>query len=50
MRGKGGGPKSENGKAVARRNAVKHGMRMESFNPVVTDVESADDWKAHLGA
>ena len=34
---------------MVRKNAVKHGMRMESFNPVVADVESADEWKAHLG-
>ena len=45
MRGQGGGPKSAAGRAVAGRNAVKHGLR--SDDPVVTAHESPADWRRH---
>jgi hypothetical protein len=46
MRGKGGGPKSADGKAKVGRNAVKHGLRM--VGPIVRGMEDEADWKRHL--
>lgn len=46
MRGKNGGPKTKNGKAVASRNAIKHGLR--SPHPVIIeDKETEADWDRH---
>ena len=45
VRGEGGGPKSAGGKAVAGRNAIKHGLR--SDDPVVTAHKSPADWSRH---
>lgn len=42
------GPNTENGRRAVRRNAVKHGLRIESADPVILDIEVADEWKAHL--
>ncbi len=39
----GGGPKTEAGKAVVARNAIKHGVLAQT--PVVTLVESVEDWE-----
>src|ERR1041385_6409610 len=44
-RGSGGGPKTGEGKAVSRLNAVEHGMR--SFAPVI-GLERQEDWERHL--
>ena len=41
----GGGPKTEEGKEVARWNATRHGIRSPS--PVVPGVERAKDWEDH---
>lgn len=41
----GGGPKTENGKGVARWNATRHGIRSPA--PVVLGVEKAKDWEDH---
>lgn len=40
-----GGPATENGKAVSKHNAVRHGIR--SPEPVIPGMESAEDWEAH---
>src|SRR3712207_3377932 len=40
------GPKSEPGKAIAKLNAVKHGGL--SPLPVLPEVETRDEWDAHL--
>lgn len=39
------GPKTEAGKAVVRRNAVKHGVLKAS--PVIPGLEREEDWEAH---
>ena len=39
------GPKTEEGKAVVRLNAVQHGVL--STTPVIPDVEREEDWDAH---
>jgi hypothetical protein len=39
------GPTTEAGKAAFSRNAVKHGLLSES--PVVTALETYDDWQSH---
>jgi hypothetical protein len=46
VRGQGGGPKSNRGKAASRRNALKHGLSAEA--PVVRQVERVEDWEYHL--
>lgn len=43
-----GGPKTQQGKAIVARNAVRHGVL--SPNPVVSAVEKAGDWEAHRAA
>ncbi len=43
-----GGPKTESGKAVARLNATRHGVR--ATLPVVPGIERAGDWNAHRAA
>lgn len=40
-----GGPATENGKAIASRNAVRHGI--SSPEPVVAGLESRDEWEDH---
>ena len=44
-RGRGGGPKTEEGKAVTRLNATKSGIY--SVTPVVPAFEREADWQAH---
>jgi hypothetical protein len=39
------GPKTEEGKAVVRLNAVRHGVL--STTPVIPDLEREEDWQAH---
>jgi hypothetical protein len=46
MRGAGGGPKTEKGQAIARINALKHGMTSNS--PVIPEMEDEDAWQRHL--
>src|SRR5215203_1261813 len=41
-----GGPKSTEGREVARWNATRHGMRSPA--PVVPGIESTEDWERHL--
>lgn len=41
-----GGPKSPQGKAIVARNAVTHGGT--ALVPVLPDIESAEEWEAHL--
>jgi hypothetical protein len=43
--GPGGGPKTEEGKEIARWNATRHGIRSPA--PVVPGVEKAEDWEDH---
>jgi hypothetical protein len=43
--GPGGGPKTEEGKEVARWNATRHGIRSPA--PVVPGVENKEDWEEH---
>ena len=45
MRGAGGGPKTEEGRAIARLNAIKHGFAAKS--PVIPGVEDEDEWIRH---
>src|ERR687885_2148859 len=40
-----GGPKTNEGKEVARWNAARHGIRSPA--PVVPGIEKAEDWEAH---
>ena len=40
-----GGPRTEEGKEVARWNATRHGIR--SAAPVVPGIERPEDWKEH---
>jgi hypothetical protein len=40
------GPKSAEGKAMASRNAIRHGLL--SWKPVIPGLESSKDWQAHL--
>src|SRR4051794_22489004 len=40
------GPKTQNGKDIAKLNAVKHGGL--SPLPVLPEVETRDDWQAHI--
>ena len=42
----GGGPATQNGKAVVRWNATRHGI--SSPKPVVPGLENTDDWENHL--
>ena len=44
--GKGGGPKTEAGKANVARNPVSHGIT--SPNPVIPGMETEQEWQAHL--
>jgi hypothetical protein len=44
--GLGGGPNTEEGKAVVRWNATRHGI--SSPEPVVPGLENTEDWKRHL--
>jgi len=41
----GGGPATQNGKAVVRWNATRHGI--SSPAPVVPDLEKREDWESH---
>jgi hypothetical protein len=41
-----GGPKTGEGKEVARWNAARHGMRSPA--PVVPGIETQEDWERHL--
>lgn len=41
----GGGPATQNGRAVARWNSIQHGIR--SPEPVVPHLESKEDWESH---
>ena len=41
----GGGPATQNGKAVVKWNAARHGMRSPS--PVVPGLERREDWETH---
>jgi hypothetical protein len=41
-----GGPKTEEGKAVVRWNATRHGI--SSPKPVVPGLEKQEDWESHL--
>jgi len=41
----GGGPATQNGKAVVRWNATRHGI--SSPKPVVPGLENAEDWQSH---
>ncbi len=45
--GRGGGPKTDAGKANVARNPVRHGIT--SPNPVIPGMETEQDWQAHLG-
>ena len=40
------GPRTEEGKEVARWNATRHGI--SSPEPVVPGLENAEDWESHL--
>lgn len=40
-----GGPKTSEGKAVARMNATKHGLR--ALTPVIPGVEDPEEWEEH---
>jgi hypothetical protein len=42
----GGGPATQNGKAVERWNATRHGI--SSTQPVVPGLEEQEDWESHL--
>src|SRR3972149_10945633 len=42
-RRRGGGPKTERGKAVVRRNPIKHGVLAQT--PVIPLVEREEDWR-----
>jgi hypothetical protein len=42
---RGGGPVTQNGKAVVRWNATRHGI--SSPAPVVPDLEKREDWESH---
>jgi hypothetical protein len=42
----GGGPATQDGKAVVRWNAIRHGI--SSPKPVVPGLESREDWESHL--
>ena len=44
--GRGGGPKSEEGKAKVARNPVRHGIT--SPNPVIPGMETKQKWRARL--
>src|SRR4051812_37201545 len=39
------GPRTAAGKAIASRNAVKHGLL--SGSPLATPLESAEEWQSH---
>ncbi len=39
------GPKTQAGKAIASRNAVRHAVLSQS--PVIPDVETEEDWQTH---
>jgi hypothetical protein len=41
----GGGPATQNGKAVVRWNATRHGI--SSPKPVVPGLENTEEWKSH---
>jgi hypothetical protein len=41
-----GGPKTPEGKAVSRHNAVKHGIRSKA--PVLPHLENTEEWQGHL--
>ena len=43
---KGGGPATQNGKAIVRWNATRHGI--SSPKPVVPGLEKQEDWESHL--
>ena len=45
--GEAGGPKTEQGKAVVRWNATRHGI--SSPKPVVPGLEKQEDWENHRG-
>ncbi len=45
MGGSNGGPATENGKAVSKLNATRHGLLSES--PVVSGVETQEGWEVH---
>jgi len=45
MRGVGGGPRTEKGRAVARLNALKHGIASNS--PVIPGMEDEAAWRRH---
>src|SRR3990172_378223 len=45
MRGAGGGPKTEQGRAIARLNALKHGFAAKS--PVIPGIEDEKEWQRH---
>ena len=40
------GPRTSEGKAASSRNALKHGL--SAGDPVVRQVEDAEDWQRHL--
>ena len=40
------GPKTEKGRAIASRNALKHGIT--SSDPVIAGMERQSDWRRHL--
>ena len=41
----GGGPKTEEGKAITRWDAARHGIRSPA--PVVAGIEAQEDWEEH---
>ena len=44
--GRGGGPKTDAGKATVARNPVRHGIT--SPNPIIPGMETEQEWQAHL--
>jgi hypothetical protein len=42
----GGGPATQDGKAIVRWNATRHGIN--STQPVVPGLENTEDWESHL--
>jgi hypothetical protein len=42
----GGGPATQDGKAIVRWNATRHGIN--STQPVVSGLENTEDWESHL--